>query len=137
MKSVVVAVGAVCVGGSVWIAAPAAADGPVFNGTFRFVSDDGTTNTWVVTPCGVGCARVVSDSGHVDVEARKTDMQWRFTYTDPSAWECDDGTDAPATRHVSVDAVTLRGTVSQGPDAVCGESDVVGEPFGFTLGQIG
>lgn len=137
MNSVVVAVGALCVGGSVWIAAPAAADGPVFNGTFRFASDDGSTNTWVVTPCGAGCARVVSDTGYVDAQARLTDGQWRFTYTHPSAWDCEDGTYAPGTRAVSVDAVTLRGTVAQGPDAVCGEVDVVDDPYGFTLDQIG
>ncbi|MCF6387983.1 hypothetical protein L2K20_13460 [Mycobacterium sp. MBM] len=137
MKYVVVVLGALGVGASVWCAAPAAADGPVFVGTFLYTSDNGSTNTWTVTPCGAGCARVVSDSGRVDAQARLADGRWSFSFTQPDAWDCEDGTFEPGTAHVSFDAVTFAGTVSQGPDNVCGESDVVDDPFGFTLTQIG
>lgn len=130
------AVAAICLGGALGSAAPAWPDGPVFTGTFDLVTDDGSTSTLVVTPCGAGCAHVVSDTGYVNTDAVLVDGQWRFSYTHPTAWDCEDGTDAPGTRHVAVDATTLRGTVAQGPDTVCGESDVVGEPFGFTLTQI-
>lgn len=134
---IVITVAAVCVGSSVGLAAPAAADGPVFKGTFLSVTDDGSTNTWVVTPCGTGCAHVVSDTGHVNADAQLVDGMWRFTYTHPTGWDCEDGTDAPATRRVAIDAATLQGTVAQGPDNVCGATDVIGDPFGFTLNQIG
>lgn len=113
------------------------ADGPVFNGTFLYTSDDGATNTWVVTPCGRACAHVLSDTGNVDVDAHLVDGRWTFSYVHPTGWDCEDGTDAPATRRVVVDATTLQGTVSQGPDSVCGEVNVIGEPYGFTLNQIG
>ncbi|GFM21290.1 MULTISPECIES: hypothetical protein [Mycobacteriaceae] len=135
--STVTAVSAICFGCTLGLSAPAWSDGPVFNGTFRFVSDDGSTSTWVVTPCGTGCAHVVSDTGYVNVDAQLVDGQWRFTYTHPAAWDCEDGTDAPGTRHVTLDAATLRGTVAQGPDMVCGETDVVEEAYGFALNQIG
>jgi len=134
---IVIAGAAACIAGSVVLAAPALSDGPVFKGTFLFVSEDGSTNTWVVTPCGTACARVVSDSSQVDADAQLMNGQWTFTYIHPTGWACDDGTDAPATRRVAVDAVTLHGTVAQGPDNVCGEIDVVDEPFTFTLNQIG
>lgn len=135
-KGNVFAVVIVCAGASLGLAAQAAADGPVFNGTFRLQTQDGSTNTWVVTPCGSACAHVVSDSGHVNADARLMDGQWTFTYTHPIGWDCEDGTDAPATRRVSIDAATLHGTVFQGPDDVCGESDVVDEPFTITLNQV-
>ncbi|VEG55634.1 Uncharacterised protein [Mycolicibacterium aurum] len=138
MKTAIIAAcAAACVTGSIGLAAPAWSGGPVFNGTFLLVTEDGSTDTWVVTPCGSGCAHVVSDSGHVDVDARLANSQWTFTYTHPTGWDCEDGTDAPATRRVGVDAATLQGTVAQGPDNVCGESDVIDEPFTFTLNQIG
>ena len=132
----ILAAAAICLGGAIGLAAPALSDGPVFKGTFLLVTQDGSTNTWVVTPCGAGCAHVVSDTG-LDIDARLTDGQWTFTYTHPTGWDCEDGTDAPATRGVSVDAATLQGTVTQGPDNVCGETDVVDDPFTFSLNQIG
>lgn len=130
-------VAAACLGGYVGLAGSASADGPVFNGTFLYTSDDGSTNTWIVTPCGSACAHVLSDTGNVDVDAQLVDGQWRLSYVHPAGWDCEDGTDAPATRSIAIDATTLQGTVSQGPDSVCGEENVIGEPFGFTLNQIG
>ncbi|MDG4667187.1 hypothetical protein [Mycobacterium sp. 236(2023)] len=135
-NAIVAAMAAACVGGAVGLAAPASADGPIFKGTFLLTTQDGSTNTWVVTPCGAGCARVVSDT-RLDADAHLADGQWHFTYTHPTGWDCEDGTDAPATRRVAVDAATLQGTVAQGPDNVCGETDVVDDPFTFTLNQIG
>lgn len=126
-----------CAGVSVGLAAPASSGGPVFNGTYQLATDDGSINTWVVTPCGVGCAHVVSDTGLVNVDAQLVNGQWTFTYTHPTGWDCEDGTDAPATRRVAIDAATLRGTVAQGPDDACGETDVTDSPFGITLNQIG
>ena len=134
-KHIVIAVVIVSAGLSLGRAAQAAADGPVFNGTFRLETQDGSANTWVVTPCGPACAHVVSDTG-LNADARRVDGQWTFTYTHPTGWDCEDGTDAPATRRVTIDAATLRGTVAQGPDDVCGETDVVDEPFTFTLNRV-
>jgi len=135
--SIVAAAAAVFVGATVGFAGPALAGGPAFDGKFLSVTEDGQTSTWVVTPCGDACAHVVSDTGNVDLDAHLVNGQWTFTYVHPTGWDCEDGTYAPATWHVSVDASTLQGTVDQGPDSVCGKVDVVDDPFHFSLSQIG
>ncbi|MDY6995946.1 MAG: hypothetical protein SW019_05085 [Actinomycetota bacterium] len=116
---------------------PAFADGPVFTGTFRYVAEDGTTATVFVTPCGAGCAHIVSDTGITDVQARLVDGQWRYSQVYPDEYACADGSESPGTRNVAIDAATFHGTTTWGPDLACGEPGYLGERYTFTLTQIG
>jgi len=80
------------------------------------------TNDWYVTPCGDGCASVVSNGAFLG-QALLTNGQW--TMDGAVNIICGDGTDVPnaASSHFTWDPYTLAGTVQITQNqAVCGHA---------------
>jgi hypothetical protein len=91
---------------------------------------------WRVDLCGPGCAQVVTDNA-VTYPAHLADGRWTATLHRPDAVDCRNGTSAPGTSVLSLDAATLRGTIvgtSDGP--ACGSSaPVTGNAMFFAMDQ--
>jgi hypothetical protein len=97
----------------------------------------GTAPTmWTVNPCGPRCAQVIGDNA-VTWEAHLADGRWTGSVKRPDAVDCKNGTAAPGTSVLSLDAVTLRGTVistSEGP--ACGSpAPITGGPVYIAMDQ--
>jgi hypothetical protein len=98
---------AICAGAAVGFAWPAQADVD-FGGTYIRAAP-GVRSTWVVTPCGPGCAHIADSSGW-SADARPFGALWRFEIDLPDATRCNDGRRAPGTVTFKVDAARSEGT---------------------------
>jgi hypothetical protein len=103
------------------------------SGTYTFTVATGNTTTWMITPCGPGCANVAatnSSAGNAPYsgQAQLAGDRWNMTAARPDALTCDDNSRAAGTTIYSWGAATLAGTAfSQGVPGTCGSSD----PDGF------
>ena len=95
-----------------------------------------TATMWTVNACGTGCAQVIGDNA-VTWEAHLANGRWTGSVHRPDAVDCKNGTAAPGTSELSLDAVTLRGTVvstSDGP--ACGSpAPITGGPVYIAMDQ--
>jgi len=66
-----------------------------------------SSSIWTFTPCGDGCAVVVSATGWTG-NASLNNGRWEFTRE--AAWSCPDGRNLPNSIAYSIDAITLTGT---------------------------
>lgn len=99
-------------------------------GTYTVNVDDGTTQTWTVTPCDgdldqqpfVQCVRVAESGGQGtpwEGEAHWSVGSWIMFVERPDAIVCDDGRVFPGKVTYSWDAATLSGWVSDYYRGVC------------------
>ena len=89
-----------------------------------------TAAMWTVNRCGSDCAQVIGDNA-VTWNVHLADGRWTGSVKRPDAVDCKNGTAAPGTSVLSLDAVTLRGTVistSDGP--------ACGSPAPITSGPV-
>ena len=86
--------------------------------------------------CGSDCAQVIGDNA-VTWDVHLADGRWTGSVKRPDAVDCKNGTAAPGTSELSLDAVTLRGTVvstSDGP--ACGSpAPITGGPVYIAMDQ--
>jgi hypothetical protein len=84
---------------------------------------------WTVNPCGTGCAQVIGDNA-VTWQVHLADGRWTGSVRRPDAVDCKNGTAAPGTSALSLDAQTLRGTViGTSDDPACGSpTPITGGP---------
>lgn len=118
------------------LAAPAFADPPLLNGTFT--GDGGADEfVWTIaTACADGgCTGTVSSNQGWTSPTTFTDGRWAFMVTKPDGAICDDGSYAPAYISLSVDPVTLDGTISADSNYGCPGGQVSETPF--QLKQVG
>ena len=88
---------------------------------------------WTVNPCGSGCANVVGDNG-LKWPARLADGRWTATVQRADAVDCRNGTAAPGTSVLSLDAETLQGTmVSTSDGPACGSPTPITGPSIFII----
>lgn len=114
-------------------ASPASSD--ELNGGFYSVTRSGIPSPgtapvmWYVDPCGSGCARIRGDDA-VIWNAHLANGEWTASLHRPTAVDCRNGTSAPGTSVLTLDAQTLRGTIvstSDGP--ACGSpTPITGGP---------
>ncbi len=114
-------------------AAPADADPLPFNGIYMVANGDPGLFWTVSSSCATdGCnANVVSNRGWSSV-ATLTGGRWNFSVSKPDAVICDDGNYAPATMDVSIDPVTLAGTMSDDSNQGCPGGVITQTPFSLT-----
>ena len=126
----------VIAGGAVGFASPArAADD--FSGTF-IPNGPGLQSTWVVTPCGLDCARI-SDSTGWTADAHPWAGLWRFVVDLPDGTKCNNDGVKPGTVTFKVDAGRQQGTfVTTNPDTGCPWALAPGysHPVFFTLTRV-
>jgi hypothetical protein len=95
-----------------------------------------TAAMWTVHLCGSGCAQIVGENG-ATYEAHLADGRWTATLHKADAIDCRNGTSAPGTSVLSLDAATLRGTIvgtSDGP--ACGSpAPITGGALYFAMDQ--
>jgi hypothetical protein len=88
-----------------------------------------TASMWTVNPCGSGCAQVIGDNA-VTWETHLANGRWTGSVHRVDAVDCKNGTAAPGTSELSLDAQTVRGTIistSDGP--ACGSpAPITGGP---------
>lgn len=116
-------------GTAVGFACPAHADD--FGGTY-VQTGPGTQSTWVVTPCGPGCAHVADSSGW-SADAHLFNGQWTFPIDRPDGTRCNNGSRAPGTLTYSVDAAGDSGTVVTSRAAPCDLAPGYASPIYFIL----
>ena len=133
-------------------AGTASADGPLqpspgeLSGTYTYESDTGRVNTWVITPCGPGCADVavtpVTDPRIVPYGGRAllNNGRWDMTVQYLHAVRCnppDDNVTAPGTVVFSFEAATLNGTaVNTQSVPACGDPAGATYQSGFSLTKV-
>ena len=133
-------------------AGTASADGPLqpspgeLSGTYTYESDTGRVNTWVITPCGPGCADVavtpVTDPRVVPYGGRAllNNGRWDMTVQYLHAVRCnppDDNVTAPGTVVFSFEAATLNGTaVNTQSVPACGDPAGATYQSGFSLTKV-
>jgi hypothetical protein len=111
-------------------ASTAWADPPTMSGhyieTRTTVNGKSITNDWNVTPCGDGCATVVSNGAALG-QARLVNGQWTMDGT--AYLRCADGTSVPnaLSNHYTWDPNTLAGTIQQTYNV-----PACGQPAGFS-----
>ena len=133
-------------------AGTASADGPLqpspgeLSGTYTYASDTGRVNTWVITPCGPGCADVavtpVTDPRVVPYGGRAllNNGRWDMTVQYVHAVRCNppnDNVTAPGTVVFSFEAATLNGTaVNTQSVPACGDPAGATYQSGFSLAKV-
>ncbi|ORB62589.1 hypothetical protein [Mycolicibacterium tusciae] len=133
-------------------AGTASADGPLqpspgeLSGTYTYESDTGRVNTWVITPCGPGCADVavtpVTDPRVLPYGGRAllNNGRWDMTVQYLHAVRCnppDDNVTAPGTVVFSFEAATLNGTaVNTQSVPACGDPAGATYQSGFSLTKV-
>jgi hypothetical protein len=132
-----VATAAIFTAGAICVASAAHADN--FSGTFLRTgpgteSDEWQT-TWVVTPCGAGCAHVADSTGW-SADAHVINGRWTFEVFRPDATKCLNGW-APGTANYSVDAARLDGWVVTTKPAPCALQAGYATPLYFSLTRVG
>ena len=100
---------------AVGLASPATADD--FGGTY-VRTGSGESSTWVVTPCGSGCAHV-ADSDGWSADAHPVGGLWTLTVELPKATICNNDGTAPGTLTYKVDPARQEGTVVNVLPAPC------------------
>src|SRR5690349_9559693 len=117
-------------GGALALAGAAAADPPLLNGTYGSTDGD-PYNVWTIaTSCGpAGCTGTVSSNQGWTAPTAFTDGRWAFTVSKPGGLTCDDGHYEPAVVSMSIDPVTLGGTVSSDSNYGCAGGIVTESPF--------
>jgi hypothetical protein len=123
------AVAAVFAGAAVWLATPAQADD--FSGTYIRTGPDGQS-TWIVAPCGPGCAHVADSTGW-SADAHWINGQWTFSVDRPDATKCINGAWAPGTALYSVNPAKGAGTVVTSKPGDCPLAGGYSTPIYFTL----
>jgi len=109
-------------------AASAHADPPLLNGKYSGVDNE---FVWTISSnCATnGCkANVASNQGWTSV-ATLNNGRWNFRVTKPDGVICDDGSYAPAYISLSIDPVTLGGTISSDSNYDCPGGDITTSPF--------
>jgi len=119
-------------GTAVGIACPAHADD--FGGAY-VQTGPGTQSTWVVTPCGPGCAHVADSSGW-SADAHLFNGQWTFPIDRPDGTRCNNGSRAPGTLTYSVNAAGNSGTVVTSGAAPCDLAPGYASPIYFILTKV-
>jgi hypothetical protein len=130
----------------------ASADGPVqqspgeLSGTYTYESDTGRVNTWVITPCGPGCADVavtpVTDPRVVPYGGRALldNGRWGMAVQYAEAVRCkppNDNVTVPGTVVFAFDPATLDGTaVNTQSVPACGDPAEVTYESGFSLAKV-
>ena len=125
----------VLAGAAVGLASPAQAGG--FSGTF-IPNGPGMNSTWVVTPCGPGCAHI-SDSTGWSADAHPWNGYWRFVADLPDGTKCNNDGVLPGTVTFKVDAGHHEGTAlttNPGSDCQWGLAPGYSEPVFFTLTRV-
>jgi hypothetical protein len=110
-------------------ATPAQADG--FSGTYTRTGS-GEGSTWVVTPCGPGCAHV-ADSDGWNADAHLVRGLWTLTVDLPRATICNNDGTAPGTLKYEVDLPRQEGTVINIHPAPCQLAPGYSNSVYFTL----
>lgn len=132
-------------------AGTASADGPLqpspgeLSGTYSYESDTGRVNTWLITPCGPGCADVavtpVTDPRVVPYSGRAllNNGRWDMTVQYPEAVRCkppNDYVTVPGTVVFSFEAATLTGTAVNTQTApACGDPAGAAYQSNFSLAK--
>jgi hypothetical protein len=133
-----IAAAVILAGAAVGFASPAWADD--MNGTYTWQDSNGDPpHTWIVTPCGPGCAHLFdSTSGHVHY-AYLDGGQWSYSWIAPDAVKCRAGGNGPGTYTNTWDAATLNGTnTSTSPIGSCGDTaPKTYVNLSFTLTKVG
>lgn len=130
----------------------ASADGPLqpspgeLSGTYTYESDTGRVNTWVITPCGPGCADVavtaVTDPRVAPYGGRALldNGRWGMAVQYAEAVRCkppNDNVTVPGTVVFAFDAATLNGTAVNTQSApACGDPAEVTYQSGFSLAKV-
>jgi hypothetical protein len=132
--------------GTAWAGGPSRASAGELTGTYSYQSDSGGLATWVVTPCGSGCANVavtpVTDPRITPYggQARQGNGRWNMTVQSAQTVRCkppNDNVTVPGTVAFSFDAATLSGTAVN-TQAVDGCGDPAGATYQgtFTLTKV-
>lgn len=145
--ALIAAVGAVGSAGTAWAGGQLAAAPGELSGSHSYQSDSGRVGTWMITPCGPGCANVVATPvtdprvAPYSGQARLTEGRWHMTVQSAQAVRCkapDDSTTVPGTVSFSFDAETWSGTaVNTQSAAGCGDPAGATYHSGFTLTKVG
>ena len=106
------------------------ADPPLLNGSYT--GDGGSDEfSWNITPsCGAsGCTETVASNQGWTSIATFDGVRWNFRVTKPDGAICDDGSYAPAYISLSIDPITLDGTVSSDSNYGCPGGVISQSPF--------
>ncbi|MBS9534448.1 hypothetical protein KIH27_12715 [Mycobacterium sp. M1] len=143
MKSQAIAAATFALAGGAAVAAAALAGAevaasPDFTGTYAYAYNGGSngtpfSTTWTVTPCGDGCAHIVTASGLTDTNAHLSGGKWVFQRYDDAGILCDNHKLMGATVEFRVDPRTLQGEL-QPQGTPCGGTS---RTTTFTLAKIG
>ena len=129
LRTFAVALAAPAIAG-VALAATAAADPPLLNGTYGSTDGD-PYNVWTIaTSCGAaGCSGTVASNQGWTVPTTLSGGRWNFTVSKPGGLTCDDGHYEPAVVSMSVDPTTLSGVLSTDSNYGCAGGVVTQSPF--------
>jgi hypothetical protein len=137
MRLRALAASAALVCAAVTFANPAHADD--FSGTYTRTGPLADQSTWVVTPCGDGCAHIADSSGW-SADAHPFGGLWTFTVAQPVATICNNDGTLPGTVTFKVDAAGQRGTAlfntSPAPTCQWGLAPGFANPVFFTLTRV-
>ncbi|AEV71995.1 hypothetical protein MycrhN_1378 [Mycolicibacterium rhodesiae NBB3] len=112
------------------LAASAAADPLLLNGTYGSADGDPYNVLTFVTGCGAaGCAGTVTSNQGWSTPTTFSGGRWIFTVSKPGGLTCDDGHYEPAVISMSVDPATLAGVVSSDSNFGCAGGIVTQSPF--------
>ena len=112
------------------LAASAAADPLLLNGTYGSADGDPYNVLTFATSCGVaGCAGTVTSNQGWSTPTTLTAGRWNFTVSKPGGLTCDDGHYEPAVVSMSVYPATLAGVVSSDSNYGCAGGIVTQSPF--------
>ena len=114
---------------AIGFASPAQAED--FSGTY-LRTGSGEQSTWVVTPCGPGCAHV-ADSDGWSADAHQVGGLWTLTVDLPKATICNNDGTAPGTLKYAVDVPRQEGTVVNIHPAPCQLAPGYSRSIYFTL----
>jgi len=116
---------------AVVLAATAHADPALLNGSY---AGGDSENIWTIaTSCGdAGCTGTVASNQGWSVPTTFADGRWNFVVTKPDGVICADGSYAPAYISLSVDPVSLAGTISTDSNYGCPGGDISQTPFQLT-----
>ena len=117
---------------AIGLATPARADD--FGGTY-IRTGSGEQSTWVVTPCGRGCAHV-ADSDGWSADAHPIGGLWTLTVDLPKATICNNDGTAPGTLKYEVDLPRQEGTVVNIRPAPCQLAPGYSKSLYFTLTRV-